>query len=142
MELCKDADGNVYKWALDGLSQTEGALQIPNHLTIAVRDSGVIYAGIIFSVIGDICWLTIYAESPRWCQKGILSGIFEIALGLGKIAKCGTGHKNKRINKLLWGLGLHREGMLRYSRPNGQHEIIWSITAKELKKKRWYKCQA
>jgi hypothetical protein len=140
MELCRDTTGSVYDWVISNLSRYEPGLQIPNHLTVAARDKGIIYAGIVYSRIGHICWMTIYAASPIWATRGNISKIIDIAVTTGStVAKCATNIKNKKINKLLSGLGFHRDGVMRYARPSGKHEIVWSITRHELKSKRWYK---
>lgn len=134
MEIVKDNHNRVYDWVVE-----KTGIISPNHLTIAVRDDNIIVAGVIYAKVNNVVYMTMYSESPQWCVPGIITGIIEIGLGLGLIVKVCTSYNNHRANKLLWGLGFHKEAFLRFGRPNGEHELVWSITEKELKQKRWYR---
>lgn len=139
MALFKDSDNTVYNWVSQNL--LDESSYIKNDLTLAIKINQTIVAGVIFSFLGNVCYLSIYASSPLWCNRQNLSKIFDIALAKAKIVKCCVSHKNIKINRLLLGLNLHREGLLRFARQNGSHEIVYSITKAELRKKRWYLCQ-
>ena len=141
MEIFKD-DGRVYDWVVQKLDNGES---YRNDLTIGIRNDKLeLIAGIIYSVVGDITYLSIYATDPKWCSSSHLTKIFKLPFEVfeSKIVKCITDSKNKKVNKLLWGLKLKEEGLLRFARANGSHERVFSLTEKELKTKRWYKCQA
>ena len=120
-----------------------GMDKIKNDLTIMIKsDNNELIAGIIYTYVNKICYLSLYAKSPKWCSRLILSRLFLIPFIKFKdckIVKCGTSHNNKRINKLLRGLNLREEGYIRFARDDGSHEIIFSMTEKELKNKRWFK---
>ena len=136
--LERDESGKIFEWVVDNLKDDE---KYKNDLTLGIK-CGIkgLVGGIIYSVSDDICYLSIYTTSPKWCTKENLSKIFKIpfeALDC-KIVKCLVSNKNKKINKLLWGLKLKEEGLLRYHRQDGSHERVFSLTYDELKKKRWY----
>ncbi len=138
MEIFKDKDGSVFNWVVKNLKNGE---LYRNDLTIGIRCDNRLICGIIYTVEDKITYLSIFATSPKWCNRTNLSRIFELPFKVfkSKIVKCLTSHKNKRINKLLWGLKLTEEGHLRFARANGTHLKVFSVTEYELKKKRWYK---
>lgn len=138
MEIFKDTDGSVFNWIVKSLNNGE---YYKNDLTIGIKYDNDLVTGIIYSVEDSITYLSIYATNPKWCTKENLSRIFELPFVKfnSKIVKCLTSHKNRRINRLLWGLGLREEGHLRFARADGTDEKVFSITLKELKKKEWYK---
>jgi hypothetical protein len=138
MIISKDK-GEVYNWVINSLD--EDLTGLPNDLTIGIFGCNMLLAGVIYTNVDNICYLTINAVSPKWCTRENLSKIFNIpfeAFG-SKIVKCATSSKNKRVNKLLTGLKLREEGHLRCSRPDGSDEKVFSITQKELKRKEWYR---
>ncbi len=136
MEIYKD-NGDIYNMVTKELKM-EG---LQNDLTIGLFNGKILLAGMVCSVVGKICYLTFYATSPKWCTKESLSRLFELPFKEFdiKIVKCATSHKNKKINRLLTKRKLREEGHLRYSRPDGSHEKVFSLTLKELKNKEWYK---
>ena len=139
MDMFKDKTGEVYKWVVDNClnGDTEDT---DNDLTLGIKCGNKLVAGVVYSNVGKITYLTIYAENPRWCTKANLTRLFEVPFKVfdSKIVKCCTSHKNKRINKLLWGLKLREEGHLRYTRRDSSHLKVFSMTYNELKQKRWY----
>jgi hypothetical protein len=138
-EIFKDETGEVYDWVTKNLDNGE---TYNNSLTIGIKcaKQGLI-AGLIYEVDNSVAYLSIYTISPRWCSKKNLSKICDLAFkGLRvKSLKCLTSHKNKKINKLLWGLKFREEGHLRFARANGTHLKVFAIEEKELKNKWWYK---
>lgn len=139
MDIVRDVNNAVYNWTLQNLRLTQGNICIPNTLTIAVRVDTNVIAGVIYSAVDRICYISIYAENPIWCTPGILTRIFNMGFAFGKIVKCATDARNNRINRLLKGLGLRREGKLRMARPNGHDEYVWSLTKWEFKKRSWHR---
>ena len=137
MEIFKDIDGHVFEWVISKLNNGE---EYSNDLTLGIKLDNILICGIVFSVSAHITYLSIYATNPAWCNRTNLTKIFGLpfdAFG-SKAVKCLTSHKNRKINKLLWGLGLKEEGHLRYARADGSHQKVFSITQDELKKKEWY----
>lgn len=142
--VVEDKTGEVYKWVLSNLNDIYipcAEEECPNDLTVGIMCGKVLIAGVIFSVVGCITYLTIYADNPRWCTRATMSRIFELPFNRfnSKIVKCTTSHKNKQANKFLWGLKLRDEGHLRYTRDDSSHLKIFSMTQDELKEKWWYK---
>lgn len=137
MELVKDNGQRIYAWVIGGLAATGNFDDCPNTLTIGVRENNTIFAGIIYSKVGHVVYISIYAEHPKWCTPGILTRIFKVGFALGGICKAATDAENNKINRLMKGLGLVREGVLRRGRENGHDEIIWSLTEEEFATKRW-----
>lgn len=138
--LVYDKTGSIFNWIISKLNNKE---LYKNDLTLGFIYDTNIVGGVIYSIENKICYLSIYSETPKWCTKENLSKIFIIPFeDLGcKIVKCLTSARNKKINKLMFGLRLRHEGHLRFARADGSHENVFSITEKELKKKRWFKCQ-
>ena len=142
IKLCKDFDNAVYKLVIDRLRETEGEIEVHNSLTLGFLDDSdnKIIGGVIFSLTGRCCFFTIWADSVMWCSRSNLTNIFEIAFDFGAVAiKCATNFHNFRVNKLVRGLGFRREGILRFQRPDGSDEIVWSMTKKEMKNQKWWK---
>lgn len=137
MELVKDNENRIYDWVVAGLNKTERPGDYPNTLTIGVRENNTIFAGVIYSKVGHVVYISIYAEHPKWCTPGILTRIFKVGFALGGICKAATDAENNKINRLMKGLGLVKEGVLRRGRENGHDEIIWSLTEEEFATKRW-----
>lgn len=137
MELVKDNENRIYDWVVSGLNKTEGTGDYPNTLTIGVREDNTIFAGVVYSKVGNVVYISIYAEHPKWCTPGILTRIFKVGFALGGICKAATDAENNKINRLMKGLGLVKEGVLRRGRENGHDEIIWSLTEEEFATKRW-----
>ena len=139
MEIFRDKTGEVYDFVMTGLN--EGNIEIPNSLTIGIHCGKVLVAGVIYSVVGKICYMTIYTTTPKWCTKASLSRLFELPFGCFdiKITKAAVSHKNKGTCKFLRRLKMREEGYLRYARLDGSHDVVFSLTEKELKEKRWYK---
>jgi len=132
-------NGELYNWIKDSDDNYE---TLPNDLTIGLFNGKVLLAGVVYSVTcKNICYITIKTASPKWCTKANLSRLFELPFEVFKVkvVKCATSHKNKRINRLLTKRKLREEGYLRYSRPDGSHERVFSLTLKELKNKEWYR---
>lgn len=133
-----DKDNKIYDWIIRKLDNQHN---YPNTLTMGILIDGVIIGGVIYSVVNHICYLSIYTEDSRWCQKNRIKDILSLPfkhLGV-KVIKCLTDSRNKPANKLMWGLKLKEEGLLRYARPNGSHERVFSLTENELKKRNWYR---
>lgn len=114
--------------------------ELKNDLTLVAKcDNNKIIAGVVYSVIGKIVYLSIYSNSPKWCTKKNINQILGCPFELFdiKIVKAATSNRNKKSNKLLRGLNLREEGFIRFAREDGSHEVIYSITKKELKEKWW-----
>jgi len=138
MEIYKDTTGEIYNSVVNGLREK---LTIPNDLTVGVFSGKVFLAGVIYSVVDKVCYMTINTTNPKWCTRANLSRLFEMPFDLFdiKIVKAVTSHKNKKANWFLRRLKLREEGYLRCSRADGTHEVVFSLTLEELKEKEWYK---
>jgi hypothetical protein len=147
-DLCKDLDGRVYRLVCENLARAEGDCRVANSLTLGFLDGEKIIGGIIYTMVGKMCFLTIWAENPKWCSRTNLARIFGLGFAGGAaVIKCATDYSNRRVNKLLRGLGFRREGILRFARDNGHDEIVWGLTETEMKSQKWFttirneKCQ-
>jgi hypothetical protein len=132
-----DDNNEVYNFIIDKLENGV----YPNDLTLGIYDDNILIGGVLYSLVNDICYISFYAKDPKWATKKNLSFIFALPFNKfqSKIVKCCTSSKNKRVNKLLWGLKLRHEAHLRFGRLDGTDENVFSITEDELKQKRWYK---
>lgn len=135
--MFKDDTGVVYNWVVNNLNNGES---YPNNLTVGIIHDNIIIAGIIYSKVEDECFMSIYAESPRWCSRKTLSTLFITPFEVfnSKIVKCATSQDNKRINKFLKGLGFDKEET-NDARSDGSRLILYSIDRDELYKKRWFR---
>jgi hypothetical protein len=136
MEIFRDNTGGVYNWVVKSLNNNE---DYPNDLTIGIVYDNIIIAGVIYSVVGDETYISIYATSPKWITKKTASTILELPFKAFNSKKviCATSASNKRINKLLRGLNLKEEKTKNY-RKDGSNLYLFSITQDELNKERWY----
>lgn len=137
MEIFRDNTGKIYDWVVGSLDNGE---HYPNDLTLGVFNDNILIAGIIYSVVDEDVFLSIYSTSPRWCSKKTLSLLFYIPFDMfsAKKVKCAVSNKNVRINKLLNGLGFIKDDG-RAKRVDGSHLVIYSIDNKMLKNKEWFK---
>lgn len=144
VSLHKDFNHIAYDMIIDSLARRENwtNCNVPNNLTIAFfdEDAKKITGGVILSLTAHCCYLTIYASDSRWCSRSNLANIFNVGFDFGSVViKCATDFSNYKINKLLRGLGFRREGILRFARDNGNDEIVWSLSRREMQDQRWYK---
>lgn len=106
-----------------------------------VDSKGELIGGFTFFKKDRVCLITAVAKSSRWCTPKTLSDLLDIPFDFlhCKIAKFEVSHKNDRANKFCKGIGCVKEGLLRYDRFDGTHNIVWSLTRKEILKKGWYR---
>lgn len=137
MIIADNNEQEIYKWVCNQL-----AMKVLNTLTMGVLDKeGNLIAGISYFKKGQICLITAVAKNGSWCRPQTLSELLRIPFDLlkCKIAKFETSHKNQKANRFCKGIGCVKEGLLRYERPDGTHNVIWSLTKKEILKKGWYR---
>ena len=118
-------------------------MNLAESVTMGVLDDkGELLAGVVYYKDEyGICHISVYAEKPTWALPKRLCDVLRVGFEFlkCKILKFEVSHKNLRAVKLLKGLGVVREGLLRFNRADGTHEVVFSLTEKEFKKKRWYR---
>lgn len=134
------ADNNrhdIHKWMCDALK-----FDVAQTVTLGVlNETQKLIAGFSYFKKGQICLITAYAENPNWCTPETLSELLRVpfeALGC-KIAKFETSNKNEKANRFCKGIGCVREGILRYAHHDGTHQVVWSLTKREILNKGWYR---
>ena len=79
--------------------------------------------------------MSIAAETPRWATRQIVGALFGFAFhGLGRplhLAWAATRHDNARAVKLLRGIGMKPESVLRHRFGWKQHASVYSLTVGE-----------
>lgn len=137
MIIADNDNQDIYRWLCNTL-----AMKVASTLTMGVVDEkNDLVAAIAYFKKGQVCWITAAAKNGSWCKPQTLSELLRIPFELlkCKIAKFETSHKNKKANRFCKGIGCVREGLLRYERTDGTHNVIWSLTLKEISKKGWYR---
>ena len=106
-----------------------------------VNSEGRLIGGFTFYREGFVCHITAVAKNSSWCTPKTLSELLDIPFDFlrCKIAKFEVSHKNERANRFCKGIGCVKEGLLRFDRHDGTHNIVWSLTRKEILKQGWYK---
>lgn len=133
------ADNNkhdIHKWMCEKLG-----FDVAQTITVGVLVEGELIAGISYEKNGLVCSITAVSSKSNWCRPETLSELLRIPFEmLGcKVAKFETSVYNKVANRFCKGIGCVKEGILRYAYNDGTHEIVWSLTKKELCKKGWYR---
>lgn len=137
MIIADNNDHEIYKWLCSALN-----MQVASNLTMGVIDKqGVFIAGVSYFKKGGVCLITAAAKNGSWCMPQTLSELLRIPFELlnCKIAKFEVSHKNEKANRFCRGIGCVKEGLLRFDRQDGTHNIVWSLTKKEILKKGWYR---
>ena len=127
----------VYKWLCNKLG-----LEVAQTVTVAVVDENKnIVAAISYYKDGPTCLISAAAENGSWCTPRTLSELLRIPFEMlvCKVARFEISHKNERANRFCKGIGCVKEGLLRYAHHDGTHKVVWSLTKKELVKKKWYR---
>lgn len=127
---------DIYKWMCEKLG-----FNVAHTITVGVLEEGELIAGISYHKNNKVCSITAVASNGSWCKPETLSELLRIPFDLlgCKIAKFETSVKNNKANRFCKGIGCVKEGLLRYAHHDGTHEIVWSLTKKEICKKGWYR---
>lgn len=134
------ADNNkqdIYNWVCERLGY-----KCANTVTVGVLGpTQRLIAGISYFQKGLVCLISAAADDSSWCMPETLSELLRIPFELlkCKVAKFEVSNKNVQANRFCKGIGCVKEGVLRYDRDDGTHTIVWSLTKKEISKKRWYR---
>lgn len=82
---------------------------------------------------GNLMDMSIAADDPRWCRKGILRAIFHypfVQQGCVRVT-ARIGRRNKRARRLVEGLGFTLEGMARKAYDGRQDAAIYRMLKDE-----------
>ena len=134
MKILIGCDRIVSQWVRERLENAE----FGPHSTMGIVHNGRLIAGLIFRDYKghDIC-IDIAAESPRWCQKGVLAAIFQYIFGQLGCIRC-TGLQpasNTRAHRMIEGLGFTKEGVIRDGFKAGEDLWIYGMLKSEC---RWW----
>jgi RimJ/RimL family protein N-acetyltransferase len=105
---------------------------------IGVATGGKLLAAIIYSRMetmphGNMLEVSIAADSPDWCRRGVLRALFHypfIQLNCVRM-HARIGRKNKRARRLIEGLGFRLEGMGRKAYDGRQDAAVYSLLRHE-----------
>jgi RimJ/RimL family protein N-acetyltransferase len=84
---------------------------------------------------GNMVEMSIAADSPIWCRRGVLRALFHypfVQLACVRV-NARIGRKNKRARRLVEGLGFKLEGMGRRAYDGRQDAAIYSMLRNECK---------
>lgn len=137
MVIADNNNGDIYKWLCNELGYapletvTLGVLDDRQKLIMAVS----------YFKKGAVCLLSAAAINASWCKPETLSEILRVPFNeLGcKVARFETSVKNAKANRFCKGIGCVKEGLLRYAHHDGTHQVVWSLTKKEISNKGWYR---
>lgn len=132
-----DQNGEIALWVARNLG-----MQLDPHTSSAIgfMRNGELIAGALYTNWMDPnIELSFAATSPRWATKEniftILSYPF-LQLGCRRIsAICKI--KNKRVRKLLEGVGFVHEGRLRHWCQDGSHGLVYGLTKEDFFESKW-----
>lgn len=137
MIIADNNNRDIYRWLCDTLK-----MDAASTLTMGVIDGkGNLIAAVAYFKKSKVCLMTAAAKNGSWCMPQTLSELLRIPFELlnCKIAKFEVSHKNEKANRFCRGIGCVKEGLLRFDRQDGTHNIVWSLTKKEILKKGWYR---
>ena len=136
MVIADNNNQDVYKWLCNKLG-----FKVAQTVTVAVLHEDKIVSAVSYFKDGPVCLITSAAENGSWCNPETLSELLRIPFDdLGcRVAKFETSVYNKNANRFCKGIGCVKEGLLRYAHHDGTHQVVWSLTNKELVKKKWYR---
>lgn len=127
----------IYKWLCDKLG-----FEVAETVTLGVlNEQGKLIMAVSYFKKGPSCLLTAAAENGSWCKPQTLTKILRVPFDdLGcKVARFEVSVKNEKANRFCKGIGCVKEGLLRYAHHDGTHQLVWSLTKKEISKKGWYR---
>lgn len=137
MVIADNNDKEIYQWLCKKLG-----FNVAETVTLGVVDEqGKINMAVSYFKKGPSCLLTAAAENGSWCKPETLTKILRVSFDdLGcKVARFEVSVKNANANRFCKGIGCVKEGILRYAHHDGTHQVVWSLTKKEISKKGWYR---
>ena len=136
MIIADNEKHDIHSWMCEKLG-----FDVAQSVTVGVLEDGKLIAGISYFKKGLVCSITAVASNGSWCKPETLSELLRIPFDTlkCKVAKFETSVYNKVANRFCRGIGCVKEGLLRYAHNDGTHEIVWSLTKKEICKKGWYR---
>ena len=127
----------IYQWICKELGYP-----VAETVTLGVlNENQRLIMGVSYFKNGLSCLLSAVAKEASWCKPETLSEILRVPFDdLGcKVARFEVSVKNKRANRFCKGIGCVKEGLLRYAHNDGTHQVVWSLTKKEISQKGWYR---
>jgi RimJ/RimL family protein N-acetyltransferase len=134
-EMQKRVNDALIEWAMQrmpyranlGPSQAIGVAADGRMLAV------VIYGGMQKMPHGHSIEVSIAADGPEWCRRGVLRALFHYPFAqLGCVRMhARIGRKNKRARKLIEGLGFRLEGMGRKAYDGRQDAAVYSMLKHE-----------
>lgn len=136
MVIADNDNHEIYAWLCKKLG-----FEVAQTVTLGVLDEEKkLIMAVAYYQIGKVCLLTAAAENGSWCKPQTLSEILRVPFDLGaKVARFEVSVKNEKANRFCKGIGCVKEGILRYAHHDGTHQVVWSLTKKEISKKGWYR---
>lgn len=135
-------DAALARWVMSraGFYRT---LHPGEYYAIGVVDSsnkliaGVMYHSYEEAGTGGKIELSMAADSPKWCQKGIICGLLHYPFVTQKchIILSRVGLKNKRVRKLAEGIGFKQVGVIK-NWPHAEDVVLYSLRREDALK--WF----
>jgi RimJ/RimL family protein N-acetyltransferase len=125
-------DESLRAWMLERLPAVSdyGAGE---YLGVIGEDARILAGLAYYNYTGHSIEMSIAAESPRWCRKGIVRALLAYPfrqLGCARVTAV-VHESNEKSAKLNDGLGFVREGFLRSAAKDGGGLIIYGLTKQD-----------
>ena len=127
----------IYKWLCEKLGY-----QVAETVTLGVLDdNNKLIMAVSYYKDGLSCLLSAAAENGSWCKPETLSKLLLVPFDDldCSVARFEVSVKNEKANRFCKGIGCVKEGLLRFAHNDKTHQVVWSLTKKEILKKGWYK---
>jgi RimJ/RimL family protein N-acetyltransferase len=123
-------DGAVAQWVGERL----GIEDFGQYKAIGVVDDQTLIAGVVYNNLRHPnIEMTIASESPRWCSRRILFGLFAYPFNQLRCQRVTavTERKNQPTRAFLYRLGFREEGQMRRAFPSGEDAVIHGMLREE-----------
>jgi len=137
MVIADNNAGDIYKW----LCKELGYAPLETVTLGVLNDKDELIMAVAYFKKGASCLLSAAATKASWCKPETLTKILRVPFDdlNCKVARFEVSVKNARANRFCKGIGCVKEGILRYAHHDGTHQVVWSLTKKEISKKGWYR---
>lgn len=131
-----DRDMEVGQWVASRIPDVQTIERFGDFTAYAFASDDLteIYAGVVYHNYRDHdIELVMAADDPRWATKGNIRAVFAypfIQLGVARVTSICT-KRNKRVRKLLEGVGFKREGVARRAIDGIQDAVIYGMLRSE-----------
>lgn len=137
MVVADNNSGDIYNW----LSRELGYTPLATTTLGVLDEKDELIMAVSYFKKGASCLLSAAAKNAEWCKPETLTKLLRVPFDdlNCKVARFEISVKNKRANRFCKGIGCVKEGLLRFAHHDNTHQVVWSLTKKEISKKGWYR---